>query len=145
MPIEPKIPFDAKPLIIIAGLLSLFYTVSGALVPFFLMMGDSRPRGWNNIEGICTLYSPLFAFPIFLSSLYSMKICRNCFTAYFIVDFLSTLIPAVQVSHLSILVTIPKLVITIAVVLLNAAYLQVRDAIRGSNEKIPGLINIMKR
>jgi len=147
MSVKPEIPSAVKPRIIIAGLLSLIYSLFGAFSIFFMIrfFGDSRPHGWGDICGILELYLPLLAFPIFLSSLYSLKTCRNWFTAYFIVDFVSTLIPAVQVSHLSILVTIPKIVITLAVVLLNAAYLLVRHALRGSNEKIPGLINIMTR
>jgi hypothetical protein len=144
MPIESEIPFAVVPLTIIAGLFSLFYSLYGAFATFF-MIGDTTPHSWGDIYGGVLMSLPLLAFPIFLSSLYSMKTCRNWFTAYFIVDFLLGSIIIFKGFRLGLFFTIFRIAVILAVVLLNAAYLLVRHALRGSNEKIPGFINIMNR
>jgi hypothetical protein len=74
-----------------------------------------------------------------------MKTCRNWFSAYFIVDFLLGSIIIFKGFRLGLFFTIFRIAAILAVILINAAYLLVRHALRGSNEKIPGLINIMTR
>ena len=74
-----------------------------------------------------------------------MKACRNWFTTYFIVDFLFGSFIIFKGFRLGLFFTIFRIAVILAVVLLNAAYLLVRHTLRGSNEKIPGLINIMTR
>jgi hypothetical protein len=144
MPIEPKIPFAVIPLTIIAGLFSLFYSLYGAFATFFVI-GDITPHGWGDLYGLVVMDLPLFAFPIFLSSLYSMKTCRNWFSAYFIVDFLLGSVMLFKGFRLGLFFTIFRIAVILAVVMLNAAYLLIRHAFRGSNEKIPGFVNIMTR
>jgi hypothetical protein len=141
---EPEIPFAVVPLTIIAGLLSLIYSLYGAVMTFF-RIGDTSVRGWGDIYAFVFMSLPLLAFPIFLSSLYSMKTCRNWFSAYFIVDFLLGSIMIFKGFRLGLFFTIPRIAVILAVVMINAAYLLVRHALRGSNEKIPGFINIMTR
>jgi len=144
MPVEPKIPLAVVPLTIIAGLLSLFYSLYGAFF-FIFMIGDPRPHSWGDIYGCVLISLPLLAFPIFLTSLHSMKTCRNWFSAYFIVDFLFGSLIIFKGFRLGLFFTIFRNAVILAVILLNAAYLLVRHALRGANEKIPGFINIMTR
>ncbi len=144
MPVEPEIPFAVVPLTIIAGLLSLIYSLYGAAMTFIRIGPDPVSLHLGDIVVLAFMSLPLLAFPIFLSSLYSMKICRNWFTAYFIVDFLFDLIFYRHMFRLNF-IRIPVITVILAVVMLNAAYLLVRHALRGSKEKIPGFINIMTR
>ena len=81
MPLEPEIPFAVVPLTIIAGLLSLFYSLYGAVMTFF-RIGNTSLHGWGDIYALVFMSLPLLAFPIFLSSLFSLKTCRNWFSAY---------------------------------------------------------------
>jgi len=93
------------------------------------------------------MFLPLLAFPIFLSSLYSMKTCRNWFSVYFTVYFLVVLINEgnkFSLYHLFAIFGIGAM-LGIVVILLNAAYLLIRRALRESNEEIPGFVSIMLR
>ena len=144
MPVEPKIPVAVVPLTFIAGLLSLLCSLYGAAVIAF--GGEDFRYFVRDIVPIIFIHLRLLAFPIFLTSHYSMRTCRNWFSAYFIVDFLFCLIFYRQefgLNHLYFFV--PEIAVFLAVGMLNAAYLLVRHTIRGSNEKIPGFINIMTR
>jgi hypothetical protein len=144
MRIEPEIPFAVIPFIFIAGIFSLIYSLYGALSVYF-MIGNTRPHGWGDIYGLVFMLLPLFAFPIYLSSLYSIKNCRNWFTAYFVVDLMIGMGIIFEGFSFHKLFTIPRIAVILATVMLNAAYLLVRHALRGSNEKIPGIITIMRR
>ena len=141
---EPEIPFAVVPLTIIAGLLSLIYSLYGAVMTFF-RIGDTSVHGWGDIYAFVFMSLPLLAFPIFLSSLFSLKTCRNWFSAYFIVDFLLGSVMLFKGFRLGLFFTIFRIAVILAVVMLNAAYLLIRHAFRGSNEKIPGFVNIMTR
>ena len=68
---EPEIPFAVVPLTIIAGLLSLIYSLYGAVMTFF-RIGDTSVHGWGDIYAFVFMSLQLLAFPLFLSSLYSM-------------------------------------------------------------------------
>jgi hypothetical protein len=144
MPLEPEIPFAVVPLTIIAGLLSLFYSLYGAVMTFF-RIGNTSLHGWGDIYALVFMSLPLLAFPIFLSSLFSLKTCRNWFSAYFIVDLFFGSIVIFKGFRLGLFFTILRIAVILATVMLNAAYLLVKHALRGSNEKIPGFINIMTR
>jgi hypothetical protein len=140
MPIEPDIPFAVVPLTIIAGVLSLYCSLCGAMTFFIIGKIDRLTITF------AFMFLPLLAFPIFLSSLYSMKTCRNWFSAYFLVYVLVGVINEGHMFRLDHLFTMSGIAAMLAVVvLLNAAYLLIRHSLRGSNEKIPGFINIMTR
>jgi hypothetical protein len=125
-------------------LLSLIYSLYGAAMTLIRIGPDPVSLHLGDIVALAFMSLPLLAFPIFLSSLYSMKTCRNWFSAYFIVNFLFDLIFYRHVFRLNF-IRIPGIIVILAVVMINAAYLLVRHALRGSNEKIPGFINIMTR
>jgi hypothetical protein len=61
---EPEIPFAVVPLTIIAGLLSLIYSLYGAVMTFF-RIGDTSVHGWGDI----------YAF-VFMSLLSGYKLNR---------------------------------------------------------------------
>ena len=145
MPPEPEIPLAVVALTIIAGLLSLFYSLCGAAMTFIRIGPDPVGLHIGDIIAFVFASLPLLAFPIFLSSLYSMKTCRNWFSAYFIVDLFFGSIVIFKGFRLGLFFTILRIAVILATVMLNAAYLLVKHALRGSNEKIPGFINIMTR
>jgi hypothetical protein len=141
MQIEHDIPFAVIPITVIAGVLSLSCTLWGAVMTFFVIGPVDRLT-----VTFAFMFLPLLAFPIFLSSLYSMKTCRNWFSAYFIVYLLVGVINEGNNFRLVHLFELSGIVVMLAIVtLLNVAYLLIRRALRDSNEEIPGVVNIMTR
>jgi hypothetical protein len=141
-------PFAVVPLIGIAGVLALIYSLFGLLM-CSIPNGDIRLHV-RDISGLAFMFLPLLSFPIFLCSLYSMKMCRDYFTAYFIVDFLVSLVSeGLSVAggnkfNFIYLFSIPRIAVILAVVLLNAAYLLIKNALRGQKDGIPGLLSIIR-
>jgi hypothetical protein len=144
MQIKPEIPFVVVPLTIIAGLLSLFYSLYGAVITFF-RIGNTSLHGWGDIYACIYMSLPLLAFPVFLISLYSLKTSCNWFSVYFMVDFLFGSVLIFKGFRLGMFFTIFRIAVILATVMLNAAYYLVRNNLRGPDERIPGLINIMTR
>lgn len=141
MPLEPEMPSAVVPLTLIAGLFALFYSLFGVLM-CSIPNGNFRFSG-TGLIGYAFMFLPIFSFPIYLGSLYSMKLCRNWFSAYFIVDFLVGLIAGGQKFRFFYFFSVPRIVAILAVVLLNTAYLLISHALRGHREKIPGLVGII--
>jgi hypothetical protein len=148
MPLEPKMPSAVVPLTITAGVFALIYSLFGVLM-CSIPNGDIRISG-KDILGLAFMFLPLLSFPIFLLSLYSMKMCRNYYSAFFIVDFMVGLVIEGQFVaggykfDFVYFFSIPRIAVILAVLLLNVTYLLIKNAYRGKKEEIPGLLSIIR-